>query len=115
MAQESTIDLGQRRLAAIMFTDVVGFSARMQENETETLQLVERDSQFIKSVCTSFNGRILKSTGDGLLLFFDSAVDAVAAALKIQQELAQLKSTAGPHEVLEHRIGIHLGDVFIRD
>src|SRR5262245_2455927 len=115
MAQDSTIDLGQRRLAAIIFTDVVGFSARIQENETGTLQLVERDTQFIKNVCTSFNGRILKSTGDGLLIFFDSAVDAVAAALKIQEEFAQQKATASPQDVLEHRIGIHLGDVFIRD
>src|ERR1043166_736194 len=115
MAQDSTIDLGQRRLAAIVFTDVVGFSARIQENETETLRLVERDTQLIQGICESFHGRTLKSTGDGLLMFFDSAVDAVAAALKIQEELAQSKATASPHESLEHRIGIHLGDVFIRE
>lgn len=115
MAQESTVDLGQRRLAAIIFTDVVGFSARMQENETETLRLVERDSQFIRGVCENFNGRILKSTGDGLLMFFDSAVDAVAAALKIQEGLGQHRAASLPSDALEHRIGIHLGDVFIRD
>lgn len=115
MANAPTADLGQRRLAAIVFTDVVGFSARMQQNEADTLRLVARDSELIKATCETFNGRILKSTGDGLLIFFDSAVDAVAAALRIQESLNQHKLNAPTHDALEHRIGIHLGDVFIRD
>lgn len=115
MAQGTTGDLGQRRLAAIVFTDVVGFSARMQEDETNTLRFVERDAGIITKTCTAFNGRILKSTGDGFLMFFDSAVDAVAAALKVQEEFGRLKANLSPRAVLEHRIGIHLGDVFIRD
>jgi class 3 adenylate cyclase len=103
---------GQRTLAAIVFTDTVSFSALMRQNEDLTLRLVARDMAYMKATCEAFGGQVLKSTGDGLLMLFTSAVQAVACALEIQRDL-QKKSTELPKsECLQHRIGIHLGDVF---
>ena len=61
---------GQRALAAIVFTDVVSFSARMQVNEETTLALLQRDFTAMKKLCLQHSGSVLKSTGDGLLSFY---------------------------------------------
>lgn len=113
--QTTVSEAGRRVLAAIVFTDVDDFSARVQENEEQTLALVRRDLERIRAVCAAHEGRVLKSTGDGLLLYFDSAVQAVACALAAQRELAEAAQGLPPAEVLQHRIGIHLGDVFLSD
>jgi class 3 adenylate cyclase len=106
---------GQRSLAAIVFTDVVGFSARMQADELSTLRLLQRDFAEMRETCTQHHGSVLKSTGDGLLLYFSSAVQAVACALAVQRSFAaQAKSRTAP-ECLVHRVGIHLGDVFMNE
>lgn len=97
----------QRRLAAIVFTDVASYSARMQHDETGTLTLVRTDFVRMRLLCARYGGEVLKSTGDGLLLSFDSVVQAVTCALQIQKEFSTRPATA-----LQHRIGIHLGDVF---
>ncbi len=109
------LEPGRRTLAAIVFTDVASFSARMQEAEEATLALVRRDLSAISSLSTGFDGKVLKNTGDGLLIYFESAVQAVACALKVQQELAEKGKTLPPEERLLHRIGIHLGDVFVTE
>ena len=106
---------GQRSLAAIVFTDVVNFSARMQTDEEATLRLLRRDFAEMKEICTQHHGSVLKSTGDGLLLYFSSAVQAVASALAIQRSFAGLAKKRPTHESLIHRVGIHLGDVFVND
>jgi class 3 adenylate cyclase len=103
----------QRTLAAIVFTDVVNFSGRMSIDEEHTLNLVQRDLASMSRVCEQFGGKVLKWTGDGLLLYFTSAVQAVACALKIQQQIAATAHELPPEEMLQHRIGIHLGDVFV--
>lgn len=106
---------GQRTLAAIVFTDVVSFSAHMQANEVRTLRLVQRDFDLIKKLTVEHHGSVLKTTGDGLLLYFSSAVQAVACALAMQRHFAEAAKTQSPKEVLVHRVGIHLGDVFVSD
>ena len=106
---------GQRTLAAIVFTDAVAFSAKMSANEEQTLRCINRDFQLIRDCCQSFAGKVLKSTGDGLLMYFTSAMQAVACALETQKSLAVAAQNLSPNEVLEHRIGIHLGDVFFSD
>jgi class 3 adenylate cyclase len=106
---------GQRSLAAIVFTDVVSFSARMQSDEEATLALLRRDFDLMRQVCTQHQGAVLKSTGDGLLLYFASAVQAVACALATQRALADQARGRPPAEVLTHRVGIHLGDVFVSE
>ncbi len=105
----------KRTLAAIVFTDVAGFSALMEKDEDRTLRLVARDLDLIRNICQQLGGKALKSTGDGLLMSFDSAVQAAACALQTQQKLSEQARDLPPEDVLMHRIGIHLGDVFITE
>ncbi len=99
----------QRALAAIIVTDAVGFSARMSVDEERTLRLIHHDLELMEKQCQEFDGKVLKSTGDGLLMYFVSAVQAVGCAIAIQKALiARAKNT----DSLAHRIGIHMGDVF---
>ena len=106
---------GQRSLAAIVFTDVVSFSARMQTDEETTLRLLKRDFDAMRDVCKQHHGSVLKTTGDGLLLYFSSAVQAVACALAVQRTFAEQAKTRPATESLVHRLGIHLGDVFVNE
>jgi class 3 adenylate cyclase len=106
---------GQRSLAAIVFTDVVSFSARMQADEETTLRLLKRDFDVMRAICTQHHGSVLKTTGDGLLLYFSSAVQAVACALAVQRSFAEQGRSRPAAENLVHRVGIHLGDVFVND
>jgi TolB-like protein/class 3 adenylate cyclase/Tfp pilus assembly protein PilF len=104
---EGATAFGGRRLAAIVFTDVVGYSARMQTDEASTLALVQSDFEQMRRQCAQHSGQVLKSTGDGLLLCFDSVIDAVTCAVAIQTGFAGRGGGA-----LQHRIGVHLGDVY---
>lgn len=106
---------GQRTLAAIVITDGVDFSARMSVDEELTLGLIHRDLQMMQHQCEEHKGQVLKSTGDGLLMYFVSAAQAVSSAIAIQQQLADLAAHRLPEDVLMHRIGIHLGDVFLTE
>lgn len=106
---------GQRSLAAIIFTDVVSFSARMQTDEEATLVLLKRDFAAMREVCEQHQGSVLKTTGDGLLLYFSSAVQAVACALAMQRFFAAQAKNRPAAQNLTHRLGIHLGDVFVND
>jgi len=111
-----TSDIKENRtLATVVFTDCVGFSARMSAAEDHTLDLIRRDLNYMKRVCGQYEGRVLKSTGDGLLMCFSSAVKAVECAVEIQKSLIELASERKPEDCLEHRIGIHLADIFITE
>jgi class 3 adenylate cyclase len=107
--------LSQRALAAIVFTDVVSFTQRMSEDELHTLLLVQRDFQQMETLCQQFDGQVLKHLGDGLLLYFTSAEQAVLCAIAIQQALAATNLHRSLEDTLQHRIGIDLGDVVHRD
>lgn len=111
----SSISDGQRLLAAIMVTDAVGFSARMSVDEGLTLRLIERDLILIAQICVDFGGKVLKSTGDGLLMYFLSAVEAVSCGLEIQRRLVDQALGLEPDQYLDHRIGIHLGDIVVSE
>jgi len=106
---------GQRTLAAIVLTDAVGFSARMAAAEEATLRLIHQDLKLIETLCEQFEGHVIKSTGDGLLMYFMSAVQAVTCSLEIQRQLASTHNQYPADEPLLHRIGVHLGDVFFKD
>lgn len=108
-----SIAKGQRLLAAIMVTDAVGFSTRMSEDEEQTLRLIDRDLQLIASLCEEYEGTVLKTTGDGLLTYFISAVQAVNCALEIQTQLVAQANLRQTGFCLDHRIGIHLGDILV--
>jgi class 3 adenylate cyclase len=105
----------RRTLATIVFTDGVGFSARMAEDEEQTLELIRRDLQLMRELCQQFEGYVIKSTGDGLLMCFGSVVQGVNCGIEIQKSLTEAAASLPTGEVLNHRIGIHLGDVFVKD
>lgn len=106
----------QRQLAAIVFTDVVGYSAHMQRDEQGTIRLIRTDFERMRALAGSMGGTVLNSMGDGLMLSFPSAVNAVDCALRLQAEFERRSSTAKPGDpVLQHRIGIHVGDVLRLD
>ena len=103
---------GQRSLAAIVFTDAANFSALMSRDELLARRLIGRDLAGMRAICEENGGSVLKSTGDGLLMIFGSAVRAVSCALDIQSRLREQNRERPFSERLAHRIGIHLGDVF---
>jgi len=103
---------GDRRLAAIVFSDVVGYSARMQRDETGTLALVGADFARMAVLAADEEGEVLNTMGDGMLLAFPSAVQAVTFALQAQAEFSHRRVLKPPEKALEHRIGIHVGDIF---
>ena len=106
---------GQRQLAAIMFTDAVSFSAQMHDQEVATLHRLERDLDVVRRSVKTYGGTVLKTTGDGLLISFGSAVEAVNCALEIQRGFAPRLLPGADGASLRHRIGIHLGDVFMSE
>jgi adenylate cyclase len=104
----------QRRLAAIMAADVVGYSRLMGEDETGTLTaLKELRAQLIDPTIADYQGRIVKLMGDGALVEFASVVDAVECAVVIQSRMAERNTDIPDDEQLAFRIGINLGDVII--
>ena len=104
----------ERRLAAIMAADVVGYSRLMGEDEEGTLAALKAIRRELAEPKIAENrGRIVKTTGDGLLVEFPSVVDAVRCAVEVQREMA-LRNTAVPQaRRIEYRVGINLGDVII--
>ena len=104
-----------RVLATIVFTDAVGFSARMAADERGTIALLQRDLQYITHQCKAYGGRVLKNTGDGLPMHFGSASDAIECAMKVQGSFAKAADAAPAGSLLQHRIGIHLGDVMLSE
>jgi len=104
----------RRQLAAVMLTDMVGFSALTQREEALALKLALEQDRIIRDQVGRFHGVTVKSLGDGVLAEFVSALDAVACAVKIQEALdARNRTSEGVPIVL--RIGAHLGDVVHRD
>ncbi len=102
-----------RVLAAIVFTDAVAFSKLAGKDEQAAFGILNRDFDLMRLACSSFGGRVLNTMGDGMLMCFSSAVDAMNCALRIQQQLFAQSQTIHPASVLQHRIGVHLGDIII--
>lgn len=94
---------GKRKLSAIMFTDMKGFSKEMGKNEEATLKKLWRYEKAMKQIIKEHDGRVVKTIGDAIMGDFNSAVHAVNAAMEIQNLLKK--------EDIKIRIGIHLGDV----
>ncbi len=103
----------QRRLAAVLAADVVGFSALMGQDEEGTLaRIKDLRREVLEPKVDDHQGRVVKTTGDGILVEFSSPVEAVRCATKIQQCLAATGSREPP-KTLQLRIGINLGDIII--
>src|SRR5262245_3922617 len=104
-----------RRLAAIMFTDIVGFSRQMGSNEARTLRLLDVHNQTIEHAVTAHHGTVSKSIGDAFLVDFPSVVHAVQCAQQIHAQFRAHNAEKEKPEQLHVRIGIHLGDIVQRD
>ena len=102
---------GGRRLAAIMFTDMIGYTVLSQKNEVSALQLLEEHRRIVRPFFAKHNGLEIKTIGDAFLVEFASALEAVRCAFEIQQSLHELNSGRSANEKLSLRIGVHLGDV----
>ena len=100
----------RRRLAAIMFTDMVGYSALAQRDETRAVHLVNTHRELLRPVFRAHEGREVKTMGDGFLVEFPSALHAVECAVATQRRLLEHGGGA-ESERIELRIGVHLGDV----
>ena len=106
----------QRRLAAIMAADVVGYSRLMGENETGTLTaLKQHRASLIDSTISEHQGRIVKLMGDGMLIEFGSVVDAVECAVSIQRGMVKRNADTPESRQTTFRIGVNLGDIIIDD
>jgi adenylate cyclase len=101
----------QRRLAAIVFCDMVGYSHLMEESETQALQLLGEYRQIAGKTIQDHSGEIIDTVGDGFFAAFSSAVQAVRSASAFQKELAARNRRDEGGQPLLARIGIHLGDL----
>jgi adenylate cyclase len=113
MCRRQVADMSQsRRLAAILAADVVGYSRLMGADEEGTLERLKRLRQeVIDPNIAKHHGRIVKTTGDGMLVEFASVVDAVRCAAELQQAMSERNAGAAVDRRIELRIGINLGDV----
>src|SRR5437762_4025877 len=106
----------QRRLAAIMAADVAGYSRLMGADEEGTLAALKQLRRDLADPkIKEHRGRIVKTTGDGLLSEFASVVDAVRCAVEVQREMAARNAGVPAERRIDFRIGVNLGDIIIDD
>lgn len=102
------------RLAAILYTDIAGFSKMMEKNEARTLELLHAHNALIEDVVARRGGTVIKTIGDAFLIDFKNTVDALQAAIEIQYKLYE-RNKENPDLPLLVRIGAHLGDINFYD
>ena len=100
-----------RRLAAIMFTDIVGYTKMSQAKESLALELLEEHRALVRPLLSTHGGVEVKTIGDAFLVEFRSALEAVLCAVEIQQRMAERNLNASPDRRVRVRVGVHLGDV----
>jgi len=98
----------ERKLAAIMFTDIAGYTESMSKSESKTLNLLEKKRSILKPLLKKYKGTFVKEMGDGTLSYFDSAVNAATCAVKLQEKTYDDKE-------MNIRVGIHIGDIVFKD
>jgi TolB-like protein/class 3 adenylate cyclase/cytochrome c-type biogenesis protein CcmH/NrfG len=103
-----------RQLAAIMFTDMVGYSALAQRDQALALELLEEHREIARSLFPRFNGTEIKTIGDAFLVEFQSALEAAQCAIEMQRTLAKRNHDVAADRRIDVRVGIHIGDVVHR-
>ena len=98
----------ERKLAAIMFTDIAGYTESMSKSESKTLNLLEKKRSILKPLLKEYKGTFVKEIGDGTLSYFESAVNAATCAVKLQENTYDDKE-------MNIRVGIHIGDIVFKD
>ena len=105
----------ERRLAAILAADIVGYSRLMGEDEAGTARALREHRAAANPLIAEHGGRIVKTTGDGALIEFGSVVGAVQCALTLQRLMAERNGGVPDDRRMDLRIGVHLGDVLVED
>ena len=109
-------NLEQRRLAAIVFADVVSYSKLIQKNELQTINSFKSHKiQLFDPLISKFGGRLVKTIGDGILMEFPSAIKATECAISIQEGMLERNKHVHKDEGIFFRIGIHIGDIIVSD
>ena len=101
----------ERKLAAIMFTDIVGYTALTQMNEAQALQGLEEHRALLRSIFPKYNGKEIKTIGDAFLVEFTSALEAVNCSIEIQRRMRDRNASLPEWKQVAIRVGVHLGDV----
>ena len=104
-----------RKLSVIMFTDMVGYSKKVHEDEEGALALLGEHNRILEKQIAAHSGNVIKTIGDSFMADFGSAFNAVNCAVEIQKELADENAEILPDKRMDVRIGIHVGDVIYRD
>ena len=97
-----------RKLAAIVFTDIVGYTKLASDNQSKASALLKQQRELFRPIVESYQGMWVKEIGDGLLLTFDTVTDAVNCCIKLQETSKQIND-------LDLRIGIHQGEIIIEE
>src|SRR5678810_608233 len=105
----------ERKLAAIMFTDMVGYSALSQRDDRLALELLEEHRHLLREIFPRFHGTEIKTIGDAFLVEFGSALEAAQCGIEIQRTLAKRNHDVSRDRRIELKIGIHIGDVVHRE
>jgi adenylate cyclase len=98
----------QRQLAAIMFTDIVGYSAMMQQSEEQAVLMIRRYIKVLHDEVSAHHGKVLNDYGDGSLCIFTNAVDALQCSIAMHSQYRQ-------EPAVPLRIGLHIGEIFFED
>ena len=98
----------ERKLAAIMFTDIAGYTESMSKSESKSLDTLEKKRSILKPLLKEYKGTFVKEIGDGTLSYFESAVNAATCAVKLQETTYDDKN-------MNIRVGIHIGDIVFKD
>ena len=98
----------ERKLAAIMFTDIAGYTAQMSKDEAKAMELLKEKESILKPLLEEYKGTFVKSIGDGTLTYFESAINAASCAVRLQE-------LTYDQEDLNIRAGIHIGDIVFKD
>ena len=113
--QPQTAGAETRKLAAIMFTDMVGFSRQMGADEARMLRLLDIHNHLIRQAVAAHHGTVIKTIGDAFLVDSPSVVHAVQCAQQIQTQFQAYNAAKEKEDQIHVRIGIHLGDIVQRD
>ena len=98
-----------------MFTDIVGYSRLMEENEQRTMDIIAAHNRIVFPVLAAANGEVIDAIGDGLLVIFPSVVEAVKCGLSVHDAIAEYNDSVSRENRFELRIGVHLGEIWQED
>ncbi|MED5476065.1 MAG: adenylate/guanylate cyclase domain-containing protein [Candidatus Neomarinimicrobiota bacterium] len=103
------------KLAVIMFTDIVGYSKLVQTNEDKALEILDEHNHIVRPIIDKYDGSEIKTIGDAFLIQFESAISALNCAIEVQKKIVSHNAIQSFDKKFQIRIGIHLGDIVIKD